>query len=112
MPRFLSVVTGLASLGLSAGPTQTLSTPFTGARKLMNLPSGLRCGDARSGLPNRTSRGIRPVFSPVAVGSMAIFFAAGGWAGVWEARRAVSMTQLAHGAHGPANAFEIRMGVP
>src|SRR5436305_1108610 len=58
MPRFLSLVTALAAAGLSAGPTQTLSTPLTGARKLRCLPSGLILAAALSGLPKRILRGI------------------------------------------------------
>src|SRR5439155_14867329 len=69
MPRFLSAVTGLAASGLSLGPTQTLRTPLTGARYASCLPSGLRRGDALSGLPKRTLRSMRPVFAPVGVGS-------------------------------------------
>src|SRR3546814_17548151 len=58
MPRALSSVTARAPAMSSAGATQTLSTPSTGAIQLRYLPSGLICTLARSGLPNSASRGI------------------------------------------------------
>src|SRR3972149_4820628 len=59
MPRFVSLVTTFAAEGLSAGATHTFKTPFCGARNAICFPSGLTCGPARSGLPNRTSRAMR-----------------------------------------------------
>src|SRR5580704_16161165 len=40
---------------------QTLRTPFTGARYASCVPSGEMVGSDRSGLPNRTERGINSV---------------------------------------------------
>jgi hypothetical protein len=42
-----------------AGPTKTLRTPFSGARKLNLEPSGLMRAVTRSGLPNSTSLEMR-----------------------------------------------------
>src|SRR5690606_18313101 len=59
MPRFLSAVTALAWSSRSAGATQTLSTPSSGATQLRYFPSGLIWTAVRSGLLNSSSRGIR-----------------------------------------------------
>src|SRR5438128_921749 len=69
MPRFVSLVTGFASSGAATGPTQTLRTPLTGARKLSRLPSGLIRALALSGLPKSIFLGMSPVLLPVGVGS-------------------------------------------
>src|SRR5688572_12788710 len=58
MPRFLSLVTGLAALRSLEGPTQTFSTPSTGATNAMSLPSQLSLPWALSALPKSTSRGM------------------------------------------------------
>src|SRR5687768_8472819 len=58
MLRDVSLVTGLAASGLSAGPTHTFMTPLTAARNAICLPSSLSVGPALSGLPNNTRRGM------------------------------------------------------
>src|SRR5277367_3629292 len=60
MPRCLSSVTARSSF-LPRVRIHTFSTPFTGARYPSCLPSGEIWGLARSGLPNKTSRGINGV---------------------------------------------------
>src|SRR2546429_4132290 len=57
MPRSRSSVTGLPSPP-SAGPTHTLRTSLTGAIQPSRVPSGEMRAWTRSGLPNRTRRGI------------------------------------------------------
>src|SRR4051794_20124025 len=58
MPRSVSSVTG-SKLEPPTCPTQTLSTPSTGARYASRVPSGDMAGAAFSGLPKRTERGMR-----------------------------------------------------
>src|SRR3954468_8982051 len=53
-----SSVTALAFDRSPAGATQMLSTPFTGAWKLIHFPSWLSRAWARRGLPKSTSRGM------------------------------------------------------
>src|SRR5262245_18724737 len=57
MPREVSLVTGFAASGLSAGPTHTFITPSTAARKAILVPSSLNVAPALSGLPKITRRG-------------------------------------------------------
>ncbi len=57
-PRSRSLDTGRASSPPSV-PTHTFSTPSTGAMCASRRPSGDTAGASRSGLPNRTSRGMR-----------------------------------------------------
>src|SRR6202042_2829980 len=47
-----------------SGADQTFSTPACGAIQGSRLPSGESRGDVRSGLPNRTLRGMRSVMLP------------------------------------------------
>ena len=68
MPRSRSSVTTRASDQSTAssevarsGATQTFSTPSWGAIQASRVPSGDSRGRVRSGLPNRTSRGMRSV---------------------------------------------------
>ena len=68
MPRSRSSVTTRAaakSIALSeairSGATQTFSTPSLGAIQASRVPSGDSRGRVRSGLPNRTVRGMRSV---------------------------------------------------
>src|SRR4051794_12888411 len=70
MPRFVSLVTAFAADGSERGPTNTLSTPFTGAMYEMCLPSGEMRACALSGLPNNAARGITalPATASPAVG--------------------------------------------
>src|SRR6476659_9206137 len=58
MGRTFSSVTALAFDRSPAGATQMLSTPFTGAWKLIHFPSWLSRAWARRGLPKSTSRGM------------------------------------------------------
>src|SRR3954471_16318819 len=60
--RTFSSVTALAFVESPAGATQMLSTPFTGAWKLIHFPSWLSRAWARRGLPKSTSRGMRGAF--------------------------------------------------
>ena len=61
-PRLRSVtaVTGRALSIWSMRATQRLSTPFTGARKAIRVPSGLMRTTLRSGFPKMTRRGSSP----------------------------------------------------
>src|ERR1700719_2250464 len=59
MPRLRSLVIGRASWGASLGPTQTLSTPSTGAGHASRWPSGLIRAEILLGLPNKCALGIR-----------------------------------------------------
>src|SRR5262245_12866858 len=61
IPRLRSWVTARALDRSCVGATQTFITPSTGARYVSHDPSGLICGDERSGLPKSTLRGIRGV---------------------------------------------------
>src|SRR5215213_5492267 len=60
--RTFSSVTALAFDRSPAGATQMLSTPLTGAWKLIHFPSWLSRACARRGLPKRTSRGMSGAF--------------------------------------------------
>jgi len=58
MPRYVSEVTTRSSLSPSVRH-HTFNTPFaSGARYDRSLPSGDSVGDAYSGFPNSTSRGM------------------------------------------------------
>src|SRR6185369_15813753 len=77
MPRDVSLVTGLAALGLSAGPTHTFITPLTAALKAILVPSSLNVGPVLSGLPKIRRRGTSGTSAGVRVGGAAAVLAAG-----------------------------------
>ena len=79
MGRTFSSVTALAFDRSSAGATQMLSTPLTGAWKLIHFPSWLSRAWARCGLPKSTSRGMSVTLAfEVCLLGVARFSVAGG----------------------------------
>ena len=61
MPRFWSLVMGLAASSLPRSASHTLSTPSRGAMNEMYLPSGDTRACVFSGLPNNAERGMTGV---------------------------------------------------